>query len=160
FLGVAWRLAEELTHVTVENAASPELCKWFLRGKATPWLGLVAANGTIKRTIEDELLPTIRDTQHRAVLITSAAGDGESSLMYRLAKQLFDEGWRVFFKHAERENSRLTWPLGRSDRSRTVLFVDRAEATFDPSSLPHWLEENPSLKIVMGARDMDWQQRG
>ena len=160
FLGVSPRYAEEITDAVAAKAASPENCRRFLRGNTSPWLGLTVADGTIKRTIEDELLLTIRETEHRAILITSAAGDGKSTLMYRMAIQLFKEGWRVLFKHADRDNGKLNWPLGRSNRARTVLFLDRAEGVVDLASLPEWLDENPSLRVVFAARDMDWQRGG
>ena len=156
FIGVPSRHAEEITQASFERPASNDLCKRFLRGNTAPWLGFVAANATIKRTIEKTLL---RGTQHRAVLITSAAGDGKSTLMYRLAKQLFDEDWRVLFKHPDRQDTRLTWPLGRSERANTVLFLDRAEGIVDLPALSQWLDENPKLRVVLAAREMDWQQR-
>jgi hypothetical protein len=79
--------------------------------------------------------------------------------MYRLAQRLFDKGWRVFFKHERQFDAIWSWPLGK-DSTNTVLFIDRAEGTRDLRSLHSWVANNPQLRIVMAAREIDWTQRG
>jgi hypothetical protein len=154
----AW--AEEITHGINIKEATADVCNLFLQGRAVPQLYVVDAGATIKRNVEEQLMHEVENAQHRIILLTSAAGDGKSTIFYRLARSFFDKGWRVFFKHERQYNSKYNWPIGRKHNSRTIFFIDRAEGIQDLPSLFAWVEENPQLVVLLAAREIDWVSRG
>lgn len=160
FHGVQKRWAEELTGALRNAEAEKTRIEGFLRGSSRPDLSVVNARATVPRTIEGRLLQRIRDEPQRLFVVTSAAGDGKSALMYRLGQRLYDEGWCVLFKHAWLAERISNWPIGRSEGADTVLLVDRADSVpMDIGGFQALTLDNPRLRIVLFAREINWLAR-
>ena len=161
FFGIQNRWAEEITPALRADVADESQCRSFLRGTSRPELKFTNAGATIARSVEEELFTKIRSTAQRLVLVTSAAGDGKSTLMYRVGQRLFDDGWRVMLKHEWSFDTQMNWPLGRDERQDTVLLVDRSEGVRgDLERLYAWIADNPSLRVVLFVREIDWKRTG
>ena len=160
FHGVQKRWAEELTGAVRNAEAEKTRIEGFLCGSSRPDLSVVNARATVPRTIEGRLLQRIRDEPQRLFVVTSAAGDGKSALMYRLGQRLYDEGWCVLFKHEWSVGRISNWPIGRSEGADTVLLVDRADGmSMDIGGFQALTLDNPRLRIVLFAREINWMPR-
>ncbi|CAN1527889.1 AAA domain containing protein [Rhabdaerophilaceae bacterium] len=147
---------DEFNFETVSARASQEQSKKFLQGRETPWIGFVNSGSTIERDIESSVLTSIERGEERAILITSAAGDGKSTLLYRLARQLFNKGSRVIFRHARNHVPDFSFNTAIRNSAKTVIFVDRAEYIKDIKTIARFCEENSNTVILLSAREMDW----
>lgn len=160
FYGIHSAFADEVTNENREQVATTEQCRRFLRG-GIPSLSVVNAGATVRRDVESidgrSLADFIKDDPRRMLLITSAAGDGKTTLLFRLARTFFDRGWCVFVKRTNSGFDRFDAPIGRA--ADTVLLIDRGEDIQDLDQIWRWLADNPRLHIVVVARDMEWQNR-
>jgi hypothetical protein len=160
FFGIENRQAEEITYASRGEEASAHRQKSFLRGDIRPAFDIVNSDATVERDCEDRLYKNICEGSPSVTLLTSAAGDGKSTLLYRLAQRMFDAGWRVLIKHEALFDTEPSWPLGQDERTNTVVFIDRAENLRGLQSLYLWAAENPNLRVVLAAREIDWVQHG
>ncbi len=132
----------------------------FLRASMRPEMRFVNAGSSIARNIEVELVRRIEHDPKRVTLLTSAAGDGKTTLIYRLAQTFFQKGWRVLISEEWQSFPRFEGDFTRDVRRATVLMIDRADEISNLGPLYVWIARNPSLRIVLTSREIDWQNRG
>jgi hypothetical protein len=160
FYGLHPGAAEEVTDETQEKIASLDQARRFLRG-APPHLNIVNAGATIKRDAEtidqQSIFDFVTDDSRRMLLITAAAGDGKTTLLFRLARTFFDRGWQTFYKRSNTGLEKFDWPLGRA--ADAIMMIDRGEEIGNLNRIFDWLAENPRLRVIVAARDMEWRNR-
>ena len=158
FLGFEAAAISEISFSS-KRTVSDEKYRDFLQGKCIPEYSLANGKAAIARHVESEIFKEITSSSLRLSLITSAAGDGKTTLMYRLAKELFEKEWLVLISEA----SFFTPQFSGNVVNKTVLLIDCAdslkseqgEQTLDQLRL--WVRNNPNLRVVLFCRDIDWK---
>jgi hypothetical protein len=146
--------------------ANPRNRATFLLGIPPTWEDIavkIDADREVNRVLKDELISALEKNEVEVVVVSSAAGGGKSTVAKRVAMDLVDEGYSVFFSEGESrpDPERLAAHLSNL-QDRVFLFFDNAGQ--DLALLAELWERVRSFKyapiIVIVARTNDMAFRG
>ncbi len=127
----------------------------FLRGGLPNDWAMVAAVA-IERPEEKELLEAAQRSQ--LVVLTSAAGDGKSTLLRRLALTLNRAGQEVHFFFAPPIGGE--FPRPPVFDVPTYVLIDSGQLCASYQNLTDAIGANPNLHVVIAARHYEWSHHG
>ncbi|MGJ8671198.1 MAG: hypothetical protein ACSHXK_17065, partial [Oceanococcus sp.] len=144
------------------QSVDDDQCRSFLQGRRLPEFTDAIGRAAIARHTEGDVVEKLTTTPQRLLLLTSAAGDGKSTVMYRAAHQFFEKGWRVLISEAWHSTPVFGVRIRRVSGGNTVLFIDGADSlgSKDGSQtledIRQWIADNPNLYVVLVSREIDW----
>ena len=124
--------------------------KLYLQGEACSWPLIFSSSqySPIKRSIVDELVNAIED-EVGAIALTSAGGEGKTTILMQLCKELFNSGKTVLY-HAPTYKYIIPEHL-----TECVILVDNPANTLEfKSFLAKSIKEG--LKVVIACRSNEW----
>lgn len=126
----------------------------FLRGDTPNDWAMVGAVA-IERPEESDLLKAAKISQF--VVLTSAAGDGKSTLLRRLALKLKREGQEVHFFVAPPIRS--AFPEVPTFDVPTYVLIDSAHLASSYHRLTEAIRRDANLHVILAARHYEWTRR-
>ncbi|MBE3093755.1 MAG: tetratricopeptide repeat protein [Actinobacteria bacterium] len=112
---------------------------------------VIKNQGTIERTLENEVIKTIDNGKN--VLILGMSASGKSVLLMRLCYRLYLEGWKIFFTKEDIDSQKSRELFGRTEGKKLVV-IDEAAKHDKYFDLIGNLRSD--IRIIMAEQDIVW----